>query len=388
MTEISAARHWASLSAAALAAVIVGFASTILIVMQAADAVGATAAQQASWAAVLCFAMAASSLYLSWHHKMPIITAWSTPGAALIAAGVGGITYAQALGAFAVVGALMIATGLFKPLSQGIAKLPASLAAAMLGGVLLHYVLAVPAAALALPQLIVPLIAVFFVLRSIRPLYAVPVVVALGLALAAWHTGGDSCCAVALTPLVFIWPELQVHALIGLAIPLYLVTMASQNLPGFAVLRAAGYAPPVADCLTVTGLSTLIISPFGGPAVNMAAITASLATGPDAHPDPSQRWRVAIPYFGLYVVVGLLASTIVGVLGSLPKDLVQAIAGLALFSPLMGAVSAMVKDPGEIESASVTFLVTASGFTLLGIGSAFWGLLAGLVLWAAKRRVR
>ena len=166
--------------------------------------------------------------------------------------------------------------------------------------------------------------------------------------------------------------------------PLFLVTMASQNLPGFAVLRASGYQPPVQQALVVTGAASAALAPFGSHAINMAAITASIVTGPDCHKDPAKRWLMAWPYLVLYGAIGLMAASFVEVLGALPKDLITAIAGLALFSPLMGGLAAMLKEPRDIESALVTFLVTASGISLLGVGSAFWGLVAGLALFAAR----
>ena len=383
---MTAEQHWPSLTAAALAGVVVGFASTILIIMQAADAVGATDAQKISWAATLCFAMGGLTLLLSWHHKMPLLIAWSTPGAALMAHGAAGISYAQALGCFAVTGALMVATGLFKPLATAIGKMPSALAAAMLAGVLVIYVLKVPVAATALPAQVLPLILTFFLMRLWRPLYAVPVIVIIGLALA--FIFGDLNLGpqpIGWAHLTFDVPEFAPLALISLALPLYLVTMASQNLPGFAVLKASGFAPPVSSALVTTGVASILMSPFAGPQVNMAAITASLATGPDAHPDPAQRWKVAIPYMIIYVGVGLAAGLCVNVLGGLAPDLVHAIAGLALFGPLLGAMVAMMKEPKDIDAAVVTFLVTAADFKMVGVGSAFWGLLSGLALWNLKK---
>lgn len=377
-------RNWLSLTGAASAAVVIGFASTILIIMQAAQSVGATPAQQASWAAVLCYAMAVTTAILCWSSKMPIITAWSTPGAVLISSS-GGLTYQTALGAFFVAGALMVLTGLVRPLERAIERMPASIAAAMLAGVLVGYVLKVPAAGLVAPWLVVPLVIAFFTIRMIYPMYAVPVIVILGLVLAGFGGAmGQGCCALGLTPLTFDVPQFQLQAIIGLGLPLYLVTMASQNLPGFAVLRAGGYQPPVGSSLLVTGAASMLVSPFGGHAINLAAITASLATGPDAHPDQSQRWKIMFPYFVLYVLVGLAAMSFVSILGALPRELVAAIAGLALFGPLMGAMSAMMKHAEDIEAALVTFLVAASGFSLFGVGAAFWGLCAGLLIWSTK----
>lgn len=382
-------KHWASLTAAALAAVVVGFASTILVVMQAAQAVGATEAQQASWAAALCYAMGGLTLLLSWRFKMPLIIAWSTPGAALLATSAAGISYPAALGAFAVAGALMVVTGLIKPVEDAIEHLPPAIASAMLAGVLVAYVLKVPAAALALPGQVVPLIIAFFAMRQWKPLYAVPVVVVLGLVLAA-VSGALKLdgFAFAFTRLTFDMPQFSWGVAVSFGVPLYMVTMASQNLPGFAVMRASGYQPPVGAALVTTGLASLVMSPFAGPQVNMAAITASLATGPDAHPDPSRRWKVSLPYVIFYVIIGLAAAGFVKLLGAMPHDLVLAIAGLALFGPLVGALVAMLKEPKDLEAAAVTFLVTASGFSMFGIGAAFWGLVAGLLLWGTKKIAR
>jgi benzoate membrane transport protein len=390
MSDVAITRGgWFSLTSSALTAVVVGFASTILVIMQAAQAVGATPAQQASWAAVLCFGMAVTSFYLSWSHKTPIITAWSTPGAALIATSAAGVTYEHALGAFVVAGLLMALAALIKPLARAIAQIPAPIASAMLAGVLLHYTLGVPAAALAMPKFVIPLIIVFFGLRMSYPLFAVPVVVVVGVAMAMFGGGlSGACCDVGITPLVWTTPQFEAASILSLGVPLFLVTMASQNLPGFAVLRAAGYEPPVTSCLLVTGIGSVIAAPFGSHALNMAAITASLVTGSDAHPDKNKRWLVAWPYLFLYVAVGLAAAMFVAVLGALPKELITTIAGLALYSPLMGGVVAMVKEPRDIESALVTFLVTASGVSFQGIGAAFWGLVAGLVLFGVRHAVK
>jgi benzoate membrane transport protein len=378
------ANNWLSLTSAATAAVVVGFASTILVVIEGAKAVGATPTQQASTAAALCFAMAATSAILAFRYKQPIMVAWSTPGSALMATGAVGIAFPDAIGAFMVAGALMILTALIRPLAAAITKLPPALAAAMLAGVLLRYVLGVPNAALELPVFVVPLIIAFFALRMLVPMYTVPVIVLLGLVFAGLGGGFSAPVHVGLTPLEFVVPHFNLQVIIGLGLPLYLVTMASQNLPGFAVLKAHGYQPPISACLFVTGLGSLFTAPFGTHAVNMAAITAALVAGSDAHPDSRQRWKMVYPYAALYIVFGLAAGTFVSLLGSMPKPLVTAIAGLALFSPLISGISGMVKDPRDIEAAMVTFLVTASGVTLFGVGAPFWGLLAGLLVWGVK----
>jgi benzoate membrane transport protein len=382
----TSAKGWFSLTSAALTAVVVGFASTILLIMEAADAVGASPAEKASWAAALCIGQAITTLILSWRYKMPIITAWSTPGAALIATSAGaGIDYRSAIGAFLAAGVLMCVTALFKPVARAIEKIPASIAAGMLAGILLRYSMGVPGAAIELPWQVLPLIIIFFGLRVWQPFFAVPVVVVAGLVLAAMAGAFDAgCCSFAITQPVWTTPSFNWPVIVGLGLPLYLVTMASQNLPGFAVLKASGYQPPVVGSLWVTGLGSILFAPFGSHQINLAAITASIVTGPEAHPDPQKRWLVAWPYLILYILVGLAAASFVTILGSLPKPLITAIAGLALFAPLLGSATAMFKEKEQIEAALATFLVSASGISFYGVGAPFWGLVAGLILYGAR----
>lgn len=379
------ASGWFGLISSSATAVVVGFASTILLIMEAARAVGASPEEHGSWAAALCYGMALTTLILSWRYKMPIITAWSTPGAAVIATSGAGIGYANALGAFVVAGLLVCLAALLTPIARLIERIPAPVAAAMLAGVLVRYCLGVPGAAVAMPVIVIGLAIVFFALRLSYPLFAVPVVVGLGI-IAAISTGqfGSECCSFGLTKLVWTTPQFGASAILGLGVPLFLVTMASQNLPGFAVLRAAGYKPPVTATFWVTGIGSVLAAPFGSHAINLAAITASIVTGPDCHPDRKRRWLVAWPYLAMYGAVGLLAGSLIEILGSLPSSLITAIVGLALFAPLAGSATAMMKEPRDIESAILTFLVTASGVTIAGIGSAFWGLVAGLILFAAR----
>lgn len=379
-------REWLQVSGAALTAVIVGFASTILLIMEAARTVGATAAEQASWAMALCMGMAVTTVVLSWWQRIPIITAWSTPGAVLIATSAGGVSYANALGAFVVAGALMCLTALIAPLARLIEKIPVSIASAMLAGVLLIYCLRVPGAAVAMPAIVLGLVAVFFALRLLLPLFAVPVVVVAGIASAvASGTFGPDCCGFGLTQPVWTTPAYDAATILSLGVPLFLVTMASQNLPGFAVLKAAGYQPPVKASLWITGIGSVMMAPFGSHAINLAAITASIVTGPECHADPARRWLMAWPYAVFYVLIGFTAAGFVEILGALPVPLITTIAGLALFGPLMGSSIALLKEPREVEGALLTFIVTASGIAIAGVGSAFWGLVAGLLLHGARR---
>ncbi len=374
------AKGWFSLTSAALTAVVVGFASTILLIMEAADAVGAGTAEKVSWAAALCIGQAITTLVLSSHYRMPIITAWSTPGAALIATS-SGIDFRSAIGAFIASGVLMCATAMFRPMARAIEKIPASIAAGMLAGVLLHYSMGVPGAAIELPWQVLPVIVIFFGLRVWQPFFAVPVAVVAGIALAAMSgVFNFECCALAITEPVVTAPSFNWPVLVGLGLPLYLVTMASQNLPGFAVLKASGYEPPVTGSLWVTGLGSILLAPFGAHQLNLAAITASILTGPEAHLDPQKRWLAAWPYLVFYLLVGLVAASFVTILGGLPKPIITAIAGLALFAPLLGSAIAMFAERGQIEAALVTFLVSASGIAFYGVSAPFWGLVAGLML--------
>jgi benzoate membrane transport protein len=378
-------KDWLQVSSAALTAIVVGFASTILLIMEAARAVGAGPAEQASWAMALCVGMAVTSLILSWWYRIPIITAWSTPGAALIATSAAGVSYENALGAFVVAGLLMCLAAAIRPLARVIERIPGPVASAMLGGVLLVYCLRVPGAALEMPVFVVGLAAAYFALRLALPLFAVPAIVGAGIIL-AFVSGSlaQQCCHLGLTLPVWTTPGFDLATILSLGVPLFLVTMASQNLPGFAVIKAAGYQPPVSGSLWVTGAGSVVLAPFGSHAINLAAITAAIVTGPECHPDPQKRWMMAWPYALIYLLIGVTAASFVEVLGALPKPLITTIAGLALFGPLLGSVAAMFKDARDVEAAMLTFLVTASGLTVFGVGSAFWGLLAGLLLYAAR----
>lgn len=368
--------------------VVVGFASTILLVVEAARSLGASPAQSASWVAALCFGMAVTTFILSLSYRMPVITAWSTPGAVLIATSATGIGLNEAIGAFLLAGVLMCLTAALRPLSKMIEKIPPAVAAGMLAGVLLRYCLNFPPALITSPVLVGPVAVVYFAMRLKAPLLAMPVAVALGVGIAfALHVADQNCCALAITWLQFTAPEFRPASLIGLGIPLFLVTMASQNLPGFAVLKQAGYDPPVTAALWTTGLASIVLAPFGAHAINMAAITASLCTGPDCHPDPKERYKVATPYFIIYMVLGVFSGTFVALLLALPLPLVTAIVGLGLLSPLMAAMPAMTREAFDAEAAIVAFLTTASGITVFHVGSAFWGLIAGLAFHAVKSAV-
>ena len=320
-----------SIPVSAFVAAIVGFGGTLAIIIAAAAAVGATQVQTASWVTAICLAMAAESLWLSWRTRMPVITAWSTPGAALIAAS-SGFSMAEAAGAFIVTAALLIATRPFKPLTRLIAKIPSSFVSGMLAGIVVTFAVNAVKAIPADPWLILPLIAAFFVIRLFNPALSV-LAVLLGGGAAAFLTGRvGGLPAPALSTLTLIAPEFTASATIGLALPLYLVTMASQNLSGLAVLRASGYDPEPGPLIGVTGLFSLLTAPFGASTTNLAAISAAICTGPDVHPDPAERWKTG-PFYALaYLVFAAFGASLVAIFAVLPQSLIVLVAGLALYS--------------------------------------------------------
>lgn len=375
----------ASVISSALVAALVGYGSTIALILSAAAAVGATAEQTASWVLAISLAKAAGSAFLSFTNRMPMVLAWSTPGAALIAA-TQGISMAEAVGAFVLAGLLIALTGAAKPLGRAVALIPDGIASGMLAGVLLPFCLKGAGAAQALPALVFPMIAVFLLIRLKNPALAVLGALALGLIL-AFIVGGAAFPALALPlpRLTFIVPEFRPDVLLGLGLPLYLVTMASQNLPGFATLRAHGYEPPVRAGLVSTGLLSALSGLFGAHTTSMAAITAAICMGPDTHPDPGQRWKAGVVYAGFWALLGLFSPAILSVLMALPPALMVALVALALFGPLTGALTGAFTAPDTRFAATVTLAVTASGTAAFGIGAAFWGLVAGLLVQGLER---
>ncbi len=374
-----------SMISAAVVAALVGYGASVAIVIAAASALQATPAQTASWLFAVCMAKAIGSAGLSWWHRMPIVLAWSTPGAALIAAS-SGFTMAEGVGAFVIASVLIILTGLFQPLGRLVAMIPDAVAGAMLAGVLLPFCLKGAATLTALPLVVLTMAGVFALVRLRNPAFAVIAALVAGIAL-AMITGAAVWpdVAWAMPAPVFVVPAFDAGTLIGLALPLYLVTMAGQNLPGFATLRAAGYAAPVQSALVSTGGLSGIAALFGGHPVNMAAITAAICLGDDVHPDRSQRWKVGVVYGVAWVGLGLAGPAVIAVLAALPAALINAIVGLALLGPLMGALAAAYAVPEQRFAATMTLVVAGSGMVVAGIGGAFWGLLAGLAIWALER---
>ncbi|MBW6400166.1 benzoate/H(+) symporter BenE family transporter [Roseomonas sp. HJA6] len=369
---------------AGLLAGFVGFASSFAVVLQGLVAVGASPSQAASGLMALSIAMGLAGIVLSLRLRLPISVAWSTPGAALLAATVaptGG--FAEAVGAFLICGVLLTAAGLWKPLGRAVAAIPAPLANAMLAGILFTLCLAPVRAVAEQPVAGLAIVLAWAVMARINRLLAVPAAVVVAVAVIAASaplpTGGWMP-----RPEIVV-PGFSVAALTGIALPLFIVTMASQNIPGLAVLSANGYRPEAGPLFTTTGLFSLAGAPFGGHAVNLAAITAALCAGDGAGPDPARRWVAAVVAGAVYVVFGLAAGAVTAFVASAPPVLIQAVAGLALLGPFGGAMLGAVHAPQGREAALVCFVVTASGVAFLGIGGAFWGLLAGGVMMALAR---
>jgi len=366
---------------AGVVAAVVGSTSSFAIVVAGLRAVGADQAQATSGLLTLCVAMGVLGIGLGLRYRQPISIAWSTPGAAmLVAAGAQPGGYRYAVGAFVIAGALYLLTGLSARLGRLIAAIPTPIAAAMLAGVLLQICLAPARAAVQLPSLALPVIAVWLLLTRFARRWAIPGALLTALAGIAWHPATHiSYSAADLLPApTFTAPAFSAGALIGLAVPLYLVTMASQNLPGAAVLATYGYRAPLRPVLLTTGTATALGAPFGGFSVNLAAITAALAAGPEAHPSPARRWIASVTAGGVYLLFGLCAGSATLLLAAAPPLLIEAVAGLALLGALAGALSSALADPERREAAMVTFAVSASAITVAGISAPFWGLLAGL----------
>ncbi len=369
----------------------VGFASSFAVVLQGLKAVGATDHQAASGLMALSVSMGVCAIMLSAWTRLPVSIAWSTPGAALlVSSGTVEGGFPAAVGAFLICGILIVIAGLFRPLGKAVAAIPAPLANAMLSGVILGLCFA-PFRAIAFdPLLGLPILVAWAVVLMVKRLFAVPaalvafvIVMIVGVdlpdgALSQWSNS-------LAPPLEFIAPVLTLPALISIALPLFLVTMASQNIPGIAVLKVNHYDPQPGPLFAATGFFSLLSAPFGGHAVNLAAITAAMCAGEDAHPDPAKRyWAAIIGGIG-YVVLGLLAGAVTAFVSLAPPILIQAVAGLALIGAFSGSAVAAFKDPETREAAAVTFLITASGVSFAGISGAFWGLVAGGLMMGLQR---
>lgn len=369
---------------AGIVTALVGFTSSFAVVLAGLKAVGASDREASSGLFALTVAFGLGIIILTLRYRVPITLAWSTPGAALLA----GMTmydggWPAAVGAFLVTGVLIVATGAIPALGRLVGAIPTTLAQAMLAGVLLPLCLAPFQAAATIPTLALPVIAVWLIAMRRAPRWAVPLalVAALGVIAVYVPVTGTELQTVTMAPtLQPTVPEWTLQAAAGIALPLYIVTMASQNIPGVAVLKSFGYQTPWRPSMLVTGAGTVAAAPFGGHAINLAALSAALAAGDSAGPDRSRRWIAALSAGIAYLILAALSGVLVTLASAAPSGLIEAVAGLALLGTMAAAISAALADAGTRLSAAVTFLVTASGLSIVGIGGAFWALLAGLTV--------
>ncbi|MGV8961614.1 MAG: benzoate/H(+) symporter BenE family transporter [Stenotrophomonas sp.] len=367
--------------------ILVSFASSAVIVFQAARALGAGQAEIASWMWALGLGMGITCIGLSLRYRIPVVTAWSTPGAAMLVVAAGGLPLSDAIGAFvlaAVLGMVAGFSGVFEKLMR---RIPVPLAAGMLGGVLLRFGLDVFVSMQTQLAMALAMFLSYLCGRRLFPRYAVIATVLVGIAVAAgsglmqWEQ-----VQVQLARPVFTLPTLSWAAVFGIALPLFVVTMASQNVPGVAVLKASGYPAPVSSLIGWIGAVNTLLAPFGAFAINLAAITAAICMGREVDEDPARRYTAAVSAGVLYLVVGLFGATVAAVFAAFPTELVATLAGIALLGTIGNSLAAALKEEQQREPALITFLVTASGLTLAGIGSAFWGLLAGMVALLVLRK--
>ena len=372
---------------AGFVAVLVGFTSSAAIVFSAAQALGASPEQMVSWMWALGLGMGITSLGLSLWYRLPVLTAWSTPGAAVLAV-TQGVSLAEATGAFMVCALLIMAVGYSGWFERLMSKIPLALASALLAGVLARFALDAVGAVVHAPVLVIAMTMAYVLGRRWWPRWSVPVVLLVGMGVAAWQGQLHlSSVDVAWAWPVWVSPVWSWSAMVGVALPLFVVTMASQNLPGVAAQRASGYDIPVSPVVGATGLASLLLAPFGGYALNLAAITAAICMGKEAHPEPNRRYTASAAAGLLYIALGLAGGTIVSLMAAFPQALVLAVAGLALLGTMAAGLSVAVKDERHREAAVLTFLVTLSGVTVAGVGSAFWGVVVGgLAQWLWTRR--
>lgn len=358
--------------------VLVGFTSSAVIVFQAAQALGASPAEIGSWMFALGLGMGLTSIVLSLRYRVPVVTAWSTPGAAMLITTAAGVPMQEATGAFLISAVLIMLCGFTGWFERMINRIPLSIASGMLAGVLLRFGLDVFTAMQTQFVLTFAMFCIYLIMRRVRPRYAVISALLLGILIA----GVQGLLSIDTIRLEFAHPVLtlpqfSISTLVGVALPLFIVTMASQNVPGVAVIRASGYAVPISPLIGWTGAATLVLAPFGAFALNLAAITAAICMGREAHEDPSRRYVAAVAAGFFYILIGIFGATVGAVFAAFPKELVLAIAGLALLGTIGNGLAVALTQEKEREPALITFLVTASGVTLLGVGSAFWGLVAG-----------
>lgn len=365
---------------AGFVAMMTGYTSSLVLMFQAGRAAHLTDAQISSWIWALSIGMGLCTIGLSLRFRAPIVIAWSTPGAALLVTSLPNVAYPEAIGAFVVCAVLLTVVGFSGLFDTLMKRIPAGIASALLAGILFEIGIEIFRAAQFQTALVLAMFFTYLLAKRLAPRYAIPATLVAGISVAgALGLLDFSRFHVALAHPVFTMPSFSLAATISIGIPLFVVAMASQNVPGVAVLRADGYSTPAAPLIATTGLASLVLAPFGSHGVNLAAITAAICTGPEAHEDRGRRYMAAVWCGIFYLLAGIFGATIAALFAAFPKALVVSVAALALFGSIMSGLANAMHDARQREAALVTFMVTASGLTLASIGPAFWGLVAGVV---------
>lgn len=365
---------------AGFTAVLVGYTSSVVIIIQAATSAGATPSQIESWLLALGVTMGLTSIAYSWFYKTPILTAWSTPGAAMLVIASQQYELSVVIGSFVVSGVLILLTGLISPLSRALERIPPQLGTAMLGAILLPFCLGSFQAVSSTPITFLIMFAGFLLAKNTIPRYAMLVLLILGVVCAvAVEDATLNIEELSIAQPMWVTPGLDLGAILNLSIPLYIITMLSQNLPGIAMMKSYQYDTPVKPILMGTGITNILSAPFGGFSVNLAAISAAICMTPEVDSDKTQRYRAVVWAGVFYLIAGVFATTVVAIFLSLPDEVTKILAGFALLGTLMMCLQSAFHDEGYRESALFTFLITLSGISFLGVSATLWGLLVGIM---------
>ena len=360
---------------------ITGTAATTAIFLSAFVAIGATKEQTISMVAIMLVFYGALSIFLSWRHKMPLSVVWSTPGAALLAGStLTGVGFSNVMGGILITGLLLALTGLWPKLGELVSRIPKSVASAMLAGVIFNFCVAPFIASAQYPMLVLPVILVWILLYWLAPLWASPVAIVLAFTLIGINQGLSVSAGGWMIGINLVQPEFSIASVFSIALPLYLVAMASQNIPGIAIMKSFGYEVPFRSSLVTTGLGTVVASFFGGFVMNLAAITAALNANEQAHKDPSKRWIASVSGGLVYWVFAVFAGIAVAFVYQTPRELLLAASGLALLPTIVNSFNVMVETAEQRLPAVITFLVASSGVAFFSVGAAFWAILLGLAL--------
>ncbi len=365
---------------AGVISVIVNYGGTFILVFHAARAANLGPELTASWVWSVSIGVGLTGLYLSWRYRAPIITAWSTPAAAFLVTALATTSYPEAVGAYMISAFAFVLLGLSGYFDKVIRLIPAGIASGLLAGILLQFGIGAFATASVDPLLAAVLITVYLLVKRALPRYAIVAVLLAGLVMLSFEGRIDvSKLQLEFAMPVLTWPQFSVNATLAIALPLFVITLTGQYMPGMLVLRNDGFDTSANPIVAVTGLGSLVMAPFGAHALNIAAITAAIATGREAHEDPGKRWIAGIAAGSLYVLVGIFGVTLAGLFMALPSSFITLLAGLALLGAIATSLAGAMAEAATREAALITFLACAANITLLGIGGAFWGLMIGLV---------